>query len=262
MYCRETFERFASASRALASVVDAARAAGVPYRTARRWADGKAPRAHAWIPHEPPPEPRTIVSQAARRREAPMAMDESERPAYDAAMEENMLLKAVLDDLKAGGSAPGTTSGRRCAELAWRLRAATGLPLTRVLAFLGLPRSSHCYHRARAGRDRHAALRPLVREAFEACGRRGYRPVWAEPGRRGTRVSERVVRRLMREESLVARGRGRRRPWSSYEGETTPAPPNLPLLPDGTHRFRAARPNELWVTDITEFRLPSGPSAT
>lgn len=36
------------------------------------------------------------------------------------------------------------------------------------------------------------------------------------------------------------------------------APPNLPLLPDGPHLFRAGRPNELWVTGITEFRLPSG----
>ena len=37
-----------------------------------------------------------------------------------------------------------------------------------------------------------------------------------------------------------------------------PAPVNLPLREDGTHDFRAAAPNELWVTDITEFRLPCG----
>ncbi|WP_416335511.1 transposase [Collinsella tanakaei] len=37
-----------------------------------------------------------------------------------------------------------------------------------------------------------------------------------------------------------------------------PAPANLPLREDGTHDFRAAAPNELWVTDITEFRLPCG----
>ena len=41
-------------------------------------------------------------------------MDESERAAYDAAMEENVLLKVVLDDLKAAGSAPGGNSRRRC----------------------------------------------------------------------------------------------------------------------------------------------------
>ncbi len=61
----------------------------------------------------------------------------------------------------------------------------------------------------------------------------------------------------MRELGLAARRRRRRR-WSSYAGEASPAPPNLPLRPDGSHDFSAARPNELWVTDITEFRVPSG----
>lgn len=58
----------------------------------------------------------------------------------------------------------------------------------------------------------------------------------------------------------IGRPRGgvrRRRRYSSHVGEVSPAPPNLPLRPDGTHAFRAARPNELWVTDLTEFRLPS-----
>lgn len=49
-----------------------------------------------------------------------------------------------------------------------------------------------------------------------------------------------------------------RRKWSSYVGKALPAPPNLPLRPDGTHGFRTGRPNGLWVTDITEFRIPSG----
>ena len=58
----------------------------------------------------------------------------------------------------------------------------------------------------------------------------------------------------------IGRPRGgvrRRRRYSSHVGEVSPAPPNLPLRPDGTRAFRAARPNELWVTDLTEFRLPS-----
>ena len=93
--------------------------------------------------------------------------------------------------------------------------------------------------------------------AFEACGRRGYRPVWAQLRRGGVRVSEKVVRRLMREAGPSARRRRRRR-WSSYAGEASPAPPDLPPREDGTHDFRARRPNELWVTDITEMAHPSG----
>lgn len=45
-------------------------------------------------------------------------MNAEERAAYDAAMEENALLRAVLDDLRGEGSTPATTSKRRCVELA------------------------------------------------------------------------------------------------------------------------------------------------
>lgn len=224
----------------------AAREAGVSRTTARNWAAGR-------VPHE---RPSGRIRVRTRIVEVP-ALNAEERAAYDAAMEENVLLKAVLDDLKAAGSAPATTSRRRCVELGERLRAETGLPLTRILAFLGISKSSYEYHRARLGEDRHAALRPLVAGAFEACGRRGYRAVHAQLRRGGVRVSEKVVRRLMREQGLAARRRCRRR-WSSYAGEASPAPANLPLREDGTHDFRAAAPNELWVTDITEFRLPCG----
>ena len=69
------------------------------------------------------------------------------------------------------------------------------------------------------------------------------------------RASEKVVRRIMREEGLVPRWmRRKRRPYSSYAGEPTPAPPNLVR-----RDFRSALPNFLWLTDITEFRLPDDP---
>lgn len=199
---------------------------------------------------------RATVGASAGREEAPL--DDAERAAYEAAMTENQLLRAVLDDLKAEGCAPATMSNARKTALGERLRAATGLPLRAITAFLRISRSSYEYQRARLGRDRYAALRAEVRELFESMGGgRGYRPVWAELRRRGTRVSEKVVRRIMREEGLAARRR-RRGAYSSYAGEPSPAPPNLLLRPDGTHLFSAPAPNRLWVTDITEFRLPCG----
>ena len=45
----------------------------------------------------------------------------------------------------------------------------------------------------------------------------------------------------------------RRRGYSSYAGEISKAPNNLVK-----RNFHADRPNELWLTDITEFKLPSG----
>lgn len=81
-------------------------------------------------------------------------MDEVDKAAYDAAMEENILPGAVLDDLKWAGSYPASVSNRRKCELGERSGRETGLPLRSITAFLGIPESSHEYHRARLGRDR------------------------------------------------------------------------------------------------------------
>ena len=101
-----------------------------------------------------------------------------------------------------------------------------------------------------------------MREAFSASGGRyGYRRVHAALRAGGTRVSEKRVRRVMREEGLEAR-RARRARYSSYAGEEgRAAAPNL-LLADAArdrHDFSAPRPGEVMVTDVTEFRLPDDP---
>ncbi len=259
MHGKETFDLYFLAREEGMSVREAAKLVGIPVTSCQNWEAGHIPRSYGWAAVGPANIGTGRKARRARPKVPEVPLNESERAAFDAAMEESILLKAVLDDLKAAGSAPDTTSRRRCVELGERLRRETGLPLTRILAFLGLSKSSYECHRARLGSDKYAELRAEVRDVFETLGgSRGYRPVWAELRRRGAHVSEKVVRRLMREEGLVARGRKRRRRWSSYVGEASPAPANLALMPDGTHRFRAERPNEPWVTDITEFRLPSG----
>ena len=63
-------------------------------------------------------------------------------------------------------------------------------------------------------------------------------------------VSEKVVRRLMKEERLVAATSKRRRYGCTWERS---APPDNLLNRD----FRASAPNE-WLTDITEFQIPAG----
>ena len=249
MYDRDDVELALMALEEGWTRAEAAELVGASRSAVGRWAAGR-------VPHERSPCAR-IARRATGSEEAPM--DDAEREAFGAAMTENMLLRAVLADLKAGGSPPASMSNRRKCELGERLREATGLPLREITAFLRISRSSYEYHRARLGRDKYAGLRAEVRRVFEASGRSaGYRPVWAQLRREGTRVSEKVVRRIMREEGLrPAYLRGRRK-WSSHAGEASPAPPNLPLRPDGTHDFSAPAPNVLWVTDITEFRLPCG----
>ena len=80
----------------------------------------------------------------------------------------------------------------------------------------------------------------------------GYRRLHAALKGLGRSVSEKVVRRLMKEEHLAVRNI-RRWHYNSYLGEISPAAPNLI-----NWDFHAEKPNEKWLTDMTEFRLPAG----
>ena len=167
---------------------------------------------------------------------------------------ENAILREVNEVLK--GVRPGEMSNREKTLVIDSLRAKADIPLRELTASLRISKSSYEYQRRAIARgDRHARLRKLVREAFEGPGggARGYRFVTRalrelpDP----VAVSEKVVRRIMREEGLVPRWMRRRRAWSSYAGEPTPAPENLV-----GRDFHSALPNFLWLTDITEFNVP------
>lgn len=127
-------------------------------------------------------------------------------------------------------------------------------PLSELLGFLGLARSSYFYHKARLRvRDKYADVRHIMAEVFHDNYRcYGYRRIHAALGRSGMCISEKVVRRLMAQEQLVVY-QSRRRRYNSYCGEIGPAPENL-LARD----FSANAPNQKWLTDITEFQLPAG----
>ena len=119
-----------------------------------------------------------------------------------------------------------------------------------MTCLLGIAPSSCHYHHARLGVGKYAELRMEVAETFaESKGGYGYRRIKAAL-RNG--VSEKVIRRIMAEEGLVAHVPKRRR-YSSYEGETTSAPDNLV-----DRGFTAERPNEKWLTDITEIKARDG----
>ncbi len=119
---------------------------------------------------------------------------------------------------------------------------------------LGLARSSYFYHQARLrGPDKYADARLAMTDVFELNHRcYGYRRLRAALGRQQLSLSEKVVRRLMKQECLVVAAAKRRR-YGSYLGEISPAPDNLI-----NRNFQAATPNEKWLTDITEFQIPAG----
>lgn len=126
--------------------------------------------------------------------------------------------------------------------------------LSELFVALDLARSSYFYHRLQLrGADKYADARLAITEVFE-CNHRcyGYRRMRAALGRRQVFISEKVVQRLMKQECLVVAANKKRR-YGSYLGEISPAPENLI-----NRDFRAATPNEKWLTDITEFHIPAG----
>ena len=121
---------------------------------------------------------------------------------------------------------------------------------------LGISRSSYYYAgaAARAG-DRYARERRRIGLIFRNSRRTfGSERIWmtlrtgggGAPGR----ISEKVVRRIMREEGLTVTYNKRRRGYGSHKGEISAHPG------DGVARdFHADAPNRLWLTDITRFAL-------
>jgi putative transposase len=126
--------------------------------------------------------------------------------------------------------------------------------LTELLLQLGLARSSYFYHLARLHiADKYAQVRNAMADIFQSnYGCYGYRRMRSALGRQKLWASEKVVRRLMKQESLVVTSLKRRR-YGSYLGEISPAPDNLI-----NRDFQAAHPNEKWLTDISEFQIPAG----
>ena len=176
-----------------------------------------------------------IAARAPEPREAPSELEELRARCEELELR-NAVLEGTIDILKKdpGADLSALTAAERAA-LADRLRGRFGLRA--ALAALSLPRSTF-YDRlaAASAPDPYAALRPLVRAAFEASGGAyGYRRVRAELARgagapqrargaagldpaRPVAVSEKVVRRIMAEEGLRARAPRAAR-YSSYAGE-------------------------------------------
>ena len=97
--------------------------------------------------------------------------------------------------------------------------------------------------------DKHKAAKEEITAIYhENRGRYGYRRITAELRNRNLPLNHKTVQRLMKELGLVCRVRMKK--YRSYKGEVGKIAPNL-LNRD----FHADRPNQKWVTDVTEFSL-------
>ena len=167
-------------------------------------------------------------------------------------MERDVLEKAA-EILKKGNGINLETLAR--AEKADVIGAMTGeYRLCDLLKLMNMAKSSYFYQKKANNRsDKYKDLRPVIRNIFEENFQSyGYRRILIKLHESGSAVSEKVVRRIMREERLRARC-AKRRHYSSYMGEISPAAENIV-----NRDFHAELPNKKWLTDLTEFALPAG----
>ena len=179
-------------------------------------------------------------------------IDSLKKEIFRKQMELDILNKAAEIIKKGQGIDPRKLTNKEKASLIDALR--MEYPLNELLWMTSMPKSSYFYQKEAQDRhDKYAGLRKEIKEVFaENQNRYGYRRVHAEIKRKGTVISEKVVRRIMEQEQLAVPCKKKRK-YSSYKGEISPVVENVVA-----RDFHADKPNIKWLTDFTEFHIPAG----
>ena len=113
-----------------------------------------------------------------------------------------------------------------------------------------LSRATYYYHLKRMeSPDKYADVKEQIRNIYAENRKRiGYRRITLELHNKGIIVNHKTVQRLMRQMGLFCRVRMKR--YNSYRGDVGKIAPNLLA-----RNFKADKPNQKWVTDVTEFSL-------
>lgn len=123
-------------------------------------------------------------------------------------------------------------------------------PITGLLKVAGLARSTFYYQQgALKLADKYADLKAEIRAIYEQHkGRYGYRRITSTLRQQGYSINHKTVQHLMARLQLKSRVRVKK--YRSFRGEFGHIAPNIL-----ERRFNATRPNEKWVTDVTEFKV-------
>jgi putative transposase len=122
--------------------------------------------------------------------------------------------------------------------------------LPALLKAAGLARSTFYYQsKVLDAGDRHRDLKARIKAVYERHrGRYGYRRITAAIRQAGQSVNHKTVQRLMGELKLKSLVRVKK--YRSWRGEVGRIAPNLL-----NREFSAQKPNQKWVTDVTEFNV-------
>jgi transposase InsO family protein/transposase-like protein len=156
--------------------------------------------------------------------------------------------ECLLKKARGLGSSERSASAMERALIVLELR--QQFPLASLLQVAGLARSTFYYQQKLLQRgDKYADLKVKIRELFDRHkGRYGYRRITAAIRRAGDLVNHKTVRRMMVQLQLKYCVRVKK--YRAYKGQLGHVAPNVLQ-----RKFQANRPNEKWVTDVTEFNV-------
>lgn len=119
-----------------------------------------------------------------------------------------------------------------------------------LLKVAGLARSTFYYQlNGLQKSDKYATLKAKIQTIFaHHKGRYGYRRITSVLGQEGFLVNHKTVQRLM--EQLQLKSLVQSKKYRSYKGSAEGIAPNFLQ-----RQFSAQRPNQKWVTDVTEFHV-------
>jgi transposase InsO family protein len=113
-----------------------------------------------------------------------------------------------------------------------------------------MPRSTFYYYLKHMKQpDKYIEIKDVIKQIFhENKSRYGYRRITMELHNKGFIINHKTVQKLMRQCGLKSEIRKKR--YCSYKGEVGKIAPN-----ELNRNFKADRPNQKWVTDVTEFAV-------
>ncbi len=207
---------------------------------------------HSMAKKRKPVDNKSIEELTSERDQLTHKVSELEQQIYRLQLEKDVLEKAAEIIKKDQGINLRELTNKEKAIVIDALR--EKYTVKELLSVFHMAKSSYCYQASAIKRpDKYENEREAIRKSFsESKGTYGYRRIHCEITADGSVISEKVVRRLMKEEKLVVKSI-RKKKYNSYMGEISPAVSNII-----DRDFHAEKPNEKWLTDITEFHIPAG----
>ena len=191
------------------------------------------------------------VAASSKTKEAEAELKLLKSKLAEAKLEYDILEKAAELLKKINGININTLKNREKAIVINALR--EKYKLAKLLKSLKMTKSSYEYQVKALQYDKYKELRIEIRIIFdENYQAYGSERIYGDLKKQGKTVSEKVVRRLMKEENIHP-FIPKMKKYSSYQGEISPSVPDL-----YKHDFKVDEPYKKTVTDITEFSLRDG----